>query len=253
MRHFFLELPGEIKINPIICRVFCSDPSSQSLFRHVQTCNTWRKIWKRLQFHCEIHVGEQLLTVWQLDSKLSQTSSSWTFQAVPFIVCFLYSSAGTWSFSVSELAAPGVEVGRLTATDPDLGENAQLEFTILDTEEADIFNVTRRGKEAVIVLNKVIDYRQLLTEYKQSSWVQFIRAKLFIADDDLKMWGTSLSSRTFHTPSVADRFWPAGLYSEQLMNNNDLEMSWNKTVAHIWSEISLKAAWVSLCSCFGGI
>ncbi|XP_044054601.1 uncharacterized protein LOC122877301 [Siniperca chuatsi] len=63
-----------------------------------------------------------------------------------------------WSFSVSELAAPGVEVGRLTATDPDLGENAQLEFTILDTEEAEIFNITGRDQEAVIVLNKLLDY-----------------------------------------------------------------------------------------------
>lgn len=63
--------------------------------------------------------------------------------------------AGAWSFSVSELAAPGVEVGRLTATDPDLGENAQLEFTILDTEEAEIFNISGREREAVIVLNKV--------------------------------------------------------------------------------------------------
>lgn len=64
-------------------------------------------------------------------------------------------SAGAWSFSVSELAAPGVEVGRVTATDPDLGENAQLEFTILDSEEAEIFNLTGRDQEAVIVLNKV--------------------------------------------------------------------------------------------------
>ncbi|XP_070764971.1 cadherin-24 [Enoplosus armatus] len=63
-----------------------------------------------------------------------------------------------WSFSVSELAAPGVEVGRLTATDPDLGENAQLEFTMLDTEEAEIFNITGRDQEAVIVLNKLLDY-----------------------------------------------------------------------------------------------
>ncbi|KAM7410428.1 hypothetical protein PAMA_001731 [Pampus argenteus] len=63
-----------------------------------------------------------------------------------------------WSFSVSELAAPGVEVGRLTATDPDLGENAQLEFTILDAEEAEIFNITERDREAVIVLNKLLDY-----------------------------------------------------------------------------------------------
>ncbi|XP_067370307.1 cadherin-24 isoform X2 [Channa argus] len=63
-----------------------------------------------------------------------------------------------WSFSVSELAAPGVEVGRLTAADPDLGENAELEFTILDAEEAEIFNITGRDREAVIVLNKLLDY-----------------------------------------------------------------------------------------------
>eukprot|EP00066_Takifugu_rubripes_P023639 XP_011612905.1 PREDICTED: cadherin-24-like [Takifugu rubripes] len=63
-----------------------------------------------------------------------------------------------WSFSVSELAAPGVEVGRLTASDPDLGENALLEFTILDSEEAEIFNLTRKDKEAVIVLSKLLDY-----------------------------------------------------------------------------------------------
>lgn len=71
------------------------------------------------------------------------------------IIRLVFYPAGAWSFSVSELAAPGVEVGRLTATDPDLGENAQLEFTILDTEEAEIFNLTSRDKEAVIVLNKV--------------------------------------------------------------------------------------------------
>lgn len=47
-------------------------------------------------------------------------------------------------------------MGRLTASDPDLGENALLEFTILDSEEADIFNLTRKDKEAVIVLSKVI-------------------------------------------------------------------------------------------------
>lgn len=71
------------------------------------------------------------------------------------ITLVVFHPAGAWSFSVSELAAPGVEVGRLTATDPDLGENAQLEFTILDGEEAEIFNLTRRDKEAVIVLSKV--------------------------------------------------------------------------------------------------
>ncbi|CAN9500237.1 unnamed protein product [Ophioblennius macclurei] len=69
-----------------------------------------------------------------------------------------YFRRSAWSFSVSELAAPGVEVGRLTATDDDLGENAQLEFSVMDGEEAEIFNVTGRDKEAVVVLNKLLDY-----------------------------------------------------------------------------------------------
>ncbi|XP_063736768.1 cadherin-24-like [Eleginops maclovinus] len=64
----------------------------------------------------------------------------------------------SWSFSVSELAAPGVEVGRLTASDPDLGENAILEFTILDTEEGGIFNISGREQEAIVTLNKLLDY-----------------------------------------------------------------------------------------------
>uniref|UniRef100_A0AAV2KZB5 Cadherin domain-containing protein n=1 Tax=Knipowitschia caucasica TaxID=637954 RepID=A0AAV2KZB5_KNICA len=63
-----------------------------------------------------------------------------------------------WSFSVSELAAPGVEVGRLTASDPDLGENAQLQFTIMDQEEALVFNISNRDREAVLVLNQLLDY-----------------------------------------------------------------------------------------------
>lgn len=82
----------------------------------------------------------------------SRTKPNSILSALPFIVLL---PAGAWTFSVSELAAPGVEVGRLTATDPDLGENAQLEFAILDAEEAETFNVTGRDKEAVIVLNKV--------------------------------------------------------------------------------------------------
>ncbi|XP_062419503.1 cadherin-24-like, partial [Pungitius pungitius] len=63
-----------------------------------------------------------------------------------------------WSFSLSELAAPGVEVGRLSASDADLGENARLEFSIVDSEEAEIFNITSRERECVIVLNKLLDY-----------------------------------------------------------------------------------------------
>uniref|UniRef100_A0A4W5NF78 Cadherin 24 n=1 Tax=Hucho hucho TaxID=62062 RepID=A0A4W5NF78_9TELE len=56
----------------------------------------------------------------------------------------------TYGFVIGE--SPGVEVGRLSATDADLGENAMLEYTILDGEEGDTFNITGRDQEAVILL-----------------------------------------------------------------------------------------------------
>lgn len=62
---------------------------------------------------------------------------------------------GMWSFSVSELAIPGAEIGRISATDADLGENAKLEYTILEGETGETFNITGMNQEAVITLNKV--------------------------------------------------------------------------------------------------
>uniref|UniRef100_A0A3Q1HWE2 Cadherin domain-containing protein n=1 Tax=Anabas testudineus TaxID=64144 RepID=A0A3Q1HWE2_ANATE len=63
-----------------------------------------------------------------------------------------------WSFSVSELAIPGAEIGRISASDADLGENAKLEYTILEGESGDTFNITGVNQEAVITLNKAVDY-----------------------------------------------------------------------------------------------
>ncbi|CAG5897147.1 unnamed protein product [Menidia menidia] len=63
-----------------------------------------------------------------------------------------------WSFSVSELAIPGAEIGRISATDADLGENAKLEYTILEGESGDTFNISGVNQEAVITLNKGVDY-----------------------------------------------------------------------------------------------
>uniref|UniRef100_A0A3P8ZIU1 Cadherin domain-containing protein n=1 Tax=Esox lucius TaxID=8010 RepID=A0A3P8ZIU1_ESOLU len=63
-----------------------------------------------------------------------------------------------WSFSVSELAVLGAEVGRISATDADLGDNAKLEYTILEGETGDTFNISGTNQEAVITLNKAVDY-----------------------------------------------------------------------------------------------
>ncbi|XP_064201966.1 uncharacterized protein LOC135260566 [Anguilla rostrata] len=67
-------------------------------------------------------------------------------------------SQSVWSFSVSELAVPGVEVGRVSASDADLGENAELEYSVIEGESGDTFNISTSGREAVITLNKAVDY-----------------------------------------------------------------------------------------------
>ncbi|MCI4387864.1 hypothetical protein PGIGA_G00078870 [Pangasianodon gigas] len=63
-----------------------------------------------------------------------------------------------WTFSVSELTLPGAEVGRVSATDADVGENARLEFTILDGDGEEMFNITGLNQEGVIILNQALDF-----------------------------------------------------------------------------------------------
>ncbi|XP_073795435.1 uncharacterized protein cdh24a isoform X2 [Danio rerio] len=78
-----------------------------------------------------------------------------------------------WSFSVSELAVPGVEIGRLSATDADLGENARMDFMIVDGESGDTFNITGLNQEAVILLNKVgVEKRKQSTQSQSKAKIQ---------------------------------------------------------------------------------
>uniref|UniRef100_A0A672RF34 Cadherin 24 n=1 Tax=Sinocyclocheilus grahami TaxID=75366 RepID=A0A672RF34_SINGR len=68
----------------------------------------------------------------------------------------------SWLFSVSELAVPGAEVGRISAADADLGDNAKLEYTILDGESGDTFNISganqERGRDGVMSVCSQLDY-----------------------------------------------------------------------------------------------
>ncbi|KAF5893509.1 cadherin-24-like isoform X3, partial [Clarias magur] len=63
-----------------------------------------------------------------------------------------------WTFSVSELALPGAEVGRVSATDADVGENAELEFTFSDGDGGEMFNISRLDQEGVVILNQALDF-----------------------------------------------------------------------------------------------
>lgn len=59
--------------------------------------------------------------------------------------------------SVSEAAVPGDEVGRLKAKDPDLEENGQIKYRILDGDGAEVFEITTdyQTQEGVVKLRKV--------------------------------------------------------------------------------------------------
>uniref|UniRef100_A0A8C4SJD8 Cadherin-24-like n=1 Tax=Erpetoichthys calabaricus TaxID=27687 RepID=A0A8C4SJD8_ERPCA len=63
-----------------------------------------------------------------------------------------------YSFSVSELAQPLAHVGRVRAEDPDIGENAEVQYAILDEEHSDTFNVSAYRGDGLIVLNRPLDF-----------------------------------------------------------------------------------------------
>ncbi|MBN3305967.1 CAD24 protein, partial [Amia calva] len=71
-----------------------------------------------------------------------------------------------WSFSVSELARPGAEIGRLSATDADIGDNARLEYVIAEGEGGGPFNITGLNQEeAVITLTRVREREREILEF----------------------------------------------------------------------------------------
>uniref|UniRef100_A0A8C8LWP6 Cadherin-22 n=1 Tax=Oncorhynchus tshawytscha TaxID=74940 RepID=A0A8C8LWP6_ONCTS len=61
-----------------------------------------------------------------------------------------------YQFSVSEGAAVGTPVGRVIATDADMGENTDMSYLIKDEEGGELFKVTTDGdtQEAVITIKK---------------------------------------------------------------------------------------------------
>ncbi|KAK2819953.1 hypothetical protein Q7C36_021599 [Tachysurus vachellii] len=67
---------------------------------------------------------------------------------------------GVYSMSVMEDKVPGEEVGRLKAKDSDLGENGLVEYTLLDGDGINSFEISKDSEtqEAVIKLKKHVDF-----------------------------------------------------------------------------------------------
>ncbi|MFT7811970.1 cadherin-22 [Arapaima gigas] len=86
----------------------------------------------------------------------------------PVICTFLYNSRSNpllstsemYQFSVSESAAVGTPVGRVMATDADMGENTDMTYLIRDEEGGELFRVSTDSEtqEAVITIQKALDY-----------------------------------------------------------------------------------------------
>ncbi|XP_018611245.1 cadherin-22 [Scleropages formosus] len=70
-----------------------------------------------------------------------------------------------YQFSVSESAAVGTPVGRVMATDADMGENTDMTYLIRDEEGGELFRVATDGEtqEAVITIQKPLDYESKRT------------------------------------------------------------------------------------------
>ncbi|KAJ8401318.1 hypothetical protein AAFF_G00385490, partial [Aldrovandia affinis] len=70
-----------------------------------------------------------------------------------------------YQFSVSEGAAVGTPVGRVMATDADMGENTDMSYLIKDEEGGELFRVTTDGdtQEAIITIRKPLDFESKRT------------------------------------------------------------------------------------------
>ena len=66
-------------------------------------------------------------------------------------------SAGTYQFNSLESAPLGTHLGRIKAIDPDMGENAELEYSISEGEGSDMFDVItdKDTQEGIITVKQV--------------------------------------------------------------------------------------------------
>lgn len=64
---------------------------------------------------------------------------------------------GTYQFNSPESAPPGTPLGRIKANDPDLGENAETEYSISNGEGSDMFDIItdKDTQEGIITVKKV--------------------------------------------------------------------------------------------------
>ncbi|XP_051468056.1 cadherin-9 [Apus apus] len=66
----------------------------------------------------------------------------------------------TYQFSSPESAPPGTPLGRIKANDPDVGENAEIEYSISNGDGSDMFDIItdKDTQEGIITVKKYLDF-----------------------------------------------------------------------------------------------
>ncbi|KAM9576015.1 cadherin-9 isoform 2-T2 [Guaruba guarouba] len=66
----------------------------------------------------------------------------------------------TYQFSSPESAPPGTRLGRIKANDPDVGENAEIEYSISNGDGSDMFDIVtdKDTQEGIIIVKKQLDF-----------------------------------------------------------------------------------------------
>ncbi|NXD84778.1 CADH9 protein, partial [Halcyon senegalensis] len=66
----------------------------------------------------------------------------------------------TYQFSSPESAQPGTPLGRIKANDPDVGENAEIEYSISNGDGSDMFDIVtdKDTREGIITVKKHLDF-----------------------------------------------------------------------------------------------
>lgn len=79
------------------------------------------------------------------------------FKTLSFCAFSKFSSAENYQLYVPESAQVGKAVGKIKANDEDLGVNADIRYSIINSEGANIFSIStdRDTREGIISLKKV--------------------------------------------------------------------------------------------------
>lgn len=88
-----------------------------------------------------------------------------------FWLMYVWWLIGTYQFKTPESSPSGTPIGRIKASDADVGENAEIEYSITEGEGLDMFDVItdQETQEGIITVKKVM----LCVKYHTNDHIYF--------------------------------------------------------------------------------